>query len=74
MRKETGQPDILSAPNMTGNQNLFFSSGETVREFHSVLQDVQEYISSKYATLITDGGTEEVKAQVKRYITKYVQD
>lgn len=74
MIKETGQPNILSAPNMTGNQNLFFSSGETVREFRSVLQDVQEYISSKYATLITDGGTEEVKTQVKRYITKYVQD
>lgn len=74
MKKESGQPDILSAPDMTGNQNLFFSSGETVREFRSVLQDVQEYISSKYATLITDGGTEEVKAQVKRYITKYVQD
>jgi len=74
MKQESGQPDILSAPSMTGNQNLFFSSGETVREFRSVLQDVQEYISSKYATLITDGGTEEVKVQVKRYITKYVQD
>jgi len=74
MRKTTGQPDILSAQNMTDNQNLFFSSGETVREFRSVLQDVQEYISSKYATLITDGGSEEVKVQVKRYITKYVQD
>lgn len=74
MKKATGQPDILSAPNTTGNQNLFFSSGETVREFRSVLQDVQEYISSKYATLITDDGTEEVKVQVKRYITKYVQD
>lgn len=74
MKKETGQPNILSALNITGNQNLFFSSGETVREFRSVLQDVQEYISSKYATLITDGGTEEVKSQVKRYITKYVQD
>ena len=74
MKREAGQPDILSTPSMAGNQELFFSSGETVREFRSVLQDVQEYISSKYATLITDGGTEEVKAQVKRYITKYVQD
>ena len=54
MKKEAEQPDILSAPNMTGNQELFFSSGETVREFRSVLQDV--------------------KVQVKRYITKYVQD
>ena len=60
--------------NVTGNQSLFFSSNGAVREFGSVLHEVQEYISSKYATLITDGGTEEVKAQVKRYITKYVQD
>lgn len=59
---------------MTGNQSLFFSSNGASREFGSVLNEIQEYISSKYATLITDGGTEEVKAQVKRYITKYVQD
>ena len=68
------RPDLLSSQNMTDSQDLFFSSGETVRDFRSVLRDVQEYISSKYATLITDGGTEEVKAQVKRYIAKYVQD
>lgn len=59
---------------MTGNQGLFFSSDGAAREFGPVLNEVQEYISSKYATLITDGGTEEVKAQIKRYITKYVQD
>lgn len=74
MKKESGQPDFLSAPDMTGNQELFFSPGGATREFNSVLQEVQEYITGKYATLITDGGTEEVKAQVKRYITKYVQD
>lgn len=59
---------------MTGNQGLFFSSNEAARDFNSVLHEVQEYISSKYASLITDGGTEQVKAQVKRYITKYAQD
>ncbi|AGA68801.1 hypothetical protein Desdi_1289 [Desulfitobacterium dichloroeliminans LMG P-21439] len=59
---------------MTGNQGLFFSSDGAARDFNSVLHEVQEYISGKYATLITDGGTEEVKAQIKRYITKYVQD
>lgn len=74
MKKETVQTDILSASSMSDNQSLFFSSGETVREFRLILQDVQEYISSKYATLITDGGSEEVRVQVKRYITKYVQD
>ena len=60
--------------NMTCNQDLFFSSDGAARDFSSVLHEVQEYISSKYAALITDGGTEEVKAQIKRYITKYVQD
>lgn len=60
--------------NMAGNQSLFFSSNGTTKEFGLVLHEVQEYISSKYATLITDGSTDEVKVQVKRYITKYVQD
>ncbi len=59
---------------MTGNQSLFFSPNGAARDFGQVLREVQEYISSKYATLITGGGTEEVKAQVKRYIAKYVQD
>jgi len=74
MRKDSLQLEHLSAADMTGNQELFFSPGGATREFNSVLQEVQEYISGKYATLITDGGSEEVKAQVKRYITKYVQD
>jgi pilus assembly protein CpaF len=59
---------------MTGNQSLFFSSDGAARDFGQVLREVQDYISSKYATLITGGGTEQVKAQVKRYIAKYVQD
>jgi pilus assembly protein CpaF len=62
------------AASMLSNQELFFSPDGATREFNSVLRDVQAYISGKYAVLITDGGTEEVKAQVKRYITKYVQD
>lgn len=70
--KQMGEkPNTIS---MTGSQSLFFSSDGNTREFSSALHEVQEYISSKYATLITDGGTEEVKAQVKRYIAKYVQD
>ena len=35
---------------------------------------MQEYISGKYSALITEGGDEDAKAQIKRYITKYVQD
>ena len=60
--------------NMADNQSLFFSSNGSSREFGSVLREVQEYISSKYSTLIVDGGSDEVKAHIKRYITKYVQD
>lgn len=59
---------------MTGNQSLFFSSEGASREYSSVLHEVQEYISGKYAALITEGGSEEAKEQVKRYIAKYVQD
>lgn len=52
--------------------SLFFTPESGV-EFQSVLQEVQEYISGKYSTLITQGG-EDAKAQIKRYITKYIQD
>jgi len=62
------------APDMTGNQSLFFSSSSE-REFGSVLRELQEYISSHYAGLIADGATgDERKAQTKRYIGKYIQD
>ncbi len=54
--------------------DLFFSPKDHKRDFPSVLQEVQEYISSKYATLIMEEDSEEGKAQIKRYITKYVQD
>ena len=54
--------------------NLFFSPKGEGREFTDVLKEVQEYISSKYSTLIIDQGSEDVKDQIKRYITKYVQD
>ena len=60
---------------MTGNnQSLFFSPEEKGRAFSDVLKEVQEYISSKYSTLMVEGGNEEVKQQVKRYITKYICD
>lgn len=54
--------------------NLFFSPQGESREFTDVLKEVQEYISSKYSTLIIDQGSGDVKEQIKRYITKYVQD
>ncbi len=60
---------------MTGNnQSLFFSAEEKGREFTDVLKEVQEYISSKYSTLMIEEGDEELKEQVKRYIGKYILD
>lgn len=40
--------------NMTDSRTLFFSPEEE-KDFQTVLKDVQEYISSKYSTLILDG-------------------
>ena len=59
--------------NMTDSRTLFFSPEEE-KDFQIVLKDVQEYISSKYSTLILDGDNEEVKQHIKRYISKYVMD
>ena len=67
-------PQNLRPINMTGNQSLFFSPGDGTKDFGDVLHEVQEYISGKYSTLIIDGEKEDVKAQVKRYIGKYLMD
>ena len=53
--------------------NLFFTPSAEGRDFNSVLQEVQEYISGAYAALITEGG-EDSKEQLMRYITKYLQN
>ena len=48
---------------MKNNQNLFFSPEEKGRAFSDVLKEVQEYISSKYSTLMVEGGSEEVNSR-----------
>ena len=53
--------------------SLFFTPESEGKDFSSVLADVQTYISANYSTLIT-GNSEDAKAQMKRYITKYIQD
>ena len=67
----TGRPVDLAGANRA--HTLFFTPEAEGKDFSSVLADVQEYISEHYSTLITAGG-EDAKAQLKRYITKYVQD
>ncbi len=71
----TEQRTIAAGPSRGGRaHSLFFTPEDDTQEFSAVLKDVQEYISGKYSSLITDGVGEDAKAQIKRYITKYVQD
>ncbi len=66
--------DILKNENNSiKNHHLFFENKDK-KEFGQILKDVQEYISSKYSTLILDSKNEETKAQVKKYINKYLLD
>ena len=67
-------PQSIRPIYMTDNHSLFFSPGNGTKDFSTVLHEVQEYISEKYSTLIIDGETEDGKAQVKRYIGKYLMD
>ena len=60
--------------NMQSNSHdLFFAPAEK-REFQSILSEVQEYISSKYAALLVDARKDDVKQQIKFYIQKYLSD
>lgn len=43
------------------------------KDFQSVLSEVQNYITSKYAVLVTDNG-EEQKKLLKSFMTKYIED
>ena len=54
--------------------SLFFTPESEGRDFFTVLKDVQEYISSNYSILITDGTVKDSKEHLKRYISKYIQD
>ena len=53
--------------------DILYESPQNMREFSDVLHEVQEYISGKYAMLITDDGDRQ-KEQVMAYITKYLLD
>jgi pilus assembly protein CpaF len=55
------------------SEDLFFTPESGEKDFSSVLADVQEYISAHYSALIT-GDAADAKEQMKRYITKYIQD
>lgn len=39
-----------------------------------MLREVQGYLSKEYSGLVTAGGSDEVKAQIRRFAGKYIQD
>jgi len=58
---------------MGNNIELFFNTGKNKKEFSEVLAEIQEYVASKYSTLITDN-PEEQRQQITSYIAKYLTD
>ena len=58
---------------MNRNVGLFYNVAKNKKEFSEVLKDVQEYLSSKYATMIANNPTEQ-KQQITAYIAKYLTD
>ena len=58
---------------MASNIYLFFNTSRNKRTFPEVLAEIQEYLASKYSTLITDN-PEEQHQQITAYIAKYLND
>lgn len=75
---QEAEPEVHDTQRELGSENrthsLFFTPETEGKDFSTVLKDVQEYISSNYSVLITDGTMNDSKEQMKRYISKYVQD
>ena len=56
---------------MASNIDLFFNTSRNKRTFPEVLAEIQEYLASKYSTLITDN-PEEQHQQITAYIAMYL--
>lgn len=59
--------------NQNTSHDLFFAPTK-VSDFPSVLEDVQEYISQNYASLLLEKNKEDAKVQIKFQIQKYLAD
>lgn len=77
----TEEPDApgvrLAAPEKARTlrtHDLFFGAEDKNRDFTSVLREVQAYLSKEYSSLVTEDTTDEVKAQIRRFAGKYIQD
>lgn len=66
----------LAAPEKarTLRTHFFFAAEDKSRDFTSVLREVQAYLSKEYSSLVTEDTTDEVKAQIRRFAGKYIQD
>lgn len=53
---------------------LFFEADPEGRDFSSVLKEVQAYLSKEYSSLVTAEGSEDARAQIRRFAGKYIQD
>lgn len=53
--------------------SLFFTPDAEGRDFSTILAEVQKHISANYSKLLT-GNSTDAKEQMKRYISKYIQD
>ena len=71
---ESVVPVAAPTPDVINAQDLFFTPAVDGREFGAVLREVQEYVAKEYSSLLTGDDSEEAKAQIKRYISKFVQD
>ena len=58
---------------MNKRYNNFFDDDIVKKPFPEVLNEIQEYISSKFSTLLSDN-PEEQKKQICAYIAKYLTD
>ena len=67
------EQDIAAIAVEANNIGLFFNTSKNTRPFAEVLAQVQEYLASKYSTLITDN-PEEQRQQITAYIAKYLND
>ena len=54
--------------------SLFFEADAGGRDFASVLKEVQAYLSREYSSLVTAEGSEDARAQIRRFAGKYILD
>lgn len=60
--------------NQSAARRLFFSPEDSRQSFSEVLKAVQAYLSSAHAGLLAQGNGPEVKQQLLRYMTNYLQE